>query len=86
MVTWEVSLVWGQVNSLVKRFAGVGVNYVWCLLIVIIFMRLGIAKRWGGGGVFKAIIWMDGQFLWDPVDPSRHHAYNIQPGNCSFVN
>ena len=26
------------------------------------------------------------QFLWDAVDHSRHHAYNLQPGNCSLVN
>ena len=24
----------------------VGVNYVWCLVIVVIFMRSGEAKRW----------------------------------------
>ena len=38
---------------------GVGIrgNYVWCLVIVVIFMGLGGAKRWGGGRGFKIIIW-----------------------------
>ena len=35
----------------------VGGNYLWCLFIVVIFMRLGGAKRLGGGGGFKVIIW-----------------------------
>ena len=25
----------------------VGLNYVWCLVIVVTFMRFGGAKRWG---------------------------------------
>ena len=29
---------------------GVGGNYVWCLVIVVIFMGTGEAKRWGAGG------------------------------------
>ena len=28
---------------------GVGGNYVWCLVIVVIFMGTGGAKRWGAG-------------------------------------
>ena len=35
---------------------GVGGNYVWCLAIVVIFMRTGGVKRWGAGGsVLKPI-------------------------------
>ena len=26
------------------------------------------------------------QYLWDAVDHSRHHAYNLQPVSCSLVN
>ena len=41
-------------NSLVKRFFLGGLvvkeNYAWCLVVVVIFIRLGGAKRWGGGG------------------------------------
>ena len=33
-----------------------GRNYVRCLAIAI-FMRLGGARRWGGGGGFEVIIW-----------------------------
>ena len=37
-------------NDLVKGFAlgglEVGENYVWCLVIVVVFMELGGAKRW----------------------------------------
>ena len=40
-------------NSLVKRFFLGGLvvkeNYAWCLVVVVIFIRLGGAKRWGGG-------------------------------------
>ena len=28
---------------------GVGENYVWCLVIVAMFLGLGGAKGWGGG-------------------------------------
>ena len=47
-----VSLAWGQLNSLVKRFAlntmvGVGGQCVWYLVLVIIFMGLRGAKRQG---------------------------------------
>ena len=38
-------------NSLAKRFTwqdwGIEGNYVWCLVIVVIFMGLGGANRWG---------------------------------------
>ena len=46
----------------------VGRNYVWCLVIVVIFMGFGGAKGWGR---FKSIIWGDnashkkGKFLWE---------------------
>ena len=49
----------GQVNGLADvclMGLGVGGNYVWCLAIVVIFMRTGGAKRWGAGGsVLKPI-------------------------------
>ena len=71
-----VSLAWGQVNSLVKRFAlntmlGVRGQCVWYLVLVVIFMGLRGAKRWGdrkgwgGGG--------GGNFMGAGVDSSRHH-------------
>ena len=63
MEMWGVSLAWGQVNSLVKRFAwgklGVGRNYRWCLVIVAKFMGLERAKRLGL--VVKFIIWRGGK-------------------------
>lgn len=31
-----------------------GGNYLWCLVIVVIVLGLGGAKRWGGGGGFEA--------------------------------
>ena len=46
-LTWEVSLAMGQVNRL-----GIGGNYVCCLVIVVMFMGLGGAKR------------LEGHFLW----------------------
>ena len=36
---------------------GVGGNYLWCLVIVVIFMQLAGAKTLGGWGGFKIIIW-----------------------------
>ena len=36
---------------------GVGGNYLWCLVIVVTFMEHGGAKRLGGWGGFKVIIW-----------------------------
>ena len=42
-----------QVNGLADvclMGLGVGGNYVWCLVIVVIFMGTGGAKRWGAGG------------------------------------
>ena len=35
----------------------VGGNYVWCLVIVFIFMRFGQAKAQRCGGRFKVINW-----------------------------
>ena len=65
MEMWGVSLAWGQVNSLVKRFAwgklGVGRNYRWCLVIVAKFMGLERAKRLGL--VVKFIIWRGGKTI-----------------------
>ena len=38
-------------NSLEKRFTwwewGIEGNYVWCLVVIVIFMELGGANRWG---------------------------------------
>ena len=57
MKTLGVSLTWGQVywRGLPGKL-GVGGNYLWCLVIVI-YMGLGRAKRLGGRGGFKVIIW-----------------------------
>ena len=48
----------GSVNSLAKRveWGGLGVRekYVQCLVIVVIFMELGRAKRWERGEVLKS--------------------------------
>ena len=56
---------------------GVGGNYVWFLVIVfILFMGLGGAKRWEGG--FTVIICgrkatKEGEIVMEGVDPSKHH-------------
>ena len=42
LITWGVNLAWEQVNSL-----GVGGNYVCFFVIVVIFMGLEGAKRYG---------------------------------------
>ena len=44
MDTCGVSMAWGQVNSLVKRFVRGDWGYVWCLVIVVVFMGLGGAE------------------------------------------
>ena len=36
---------------------GIGVNCLWCLAVVVIFMGLGGAKSLVGLGGFKVIIW-----------------------------
>ena len=57
METWGVSLTWGK--SCWRVLPGklmVGGNYLWCLVIVI-FMVLGRAKKLGGRGGFKVMIW-----------------------------
>ena len=66
------SSAWGGASEdyLEVCFVGlvVGGNYIWCLVIVVIFVGSAGAKRWGG--LFKVIIWggnaslKDGQFLW----------------------
>ena len=48
--SWGVSLVW----EVCLGRLGVRENYIWCL-VIILFMRLGGAKRWGVRG-FKVII------------------------------
>ena len=50
MESWGVSLVW----EVCLGRLGVRENYIWCL-VIILFMRLGGAKRWGVRG-FKVII------------------------------
>ena len=57
MEMWGVNQNWEQAcqRGLPGKL-GVGGNYLWCLVIVI-FRGLGRAKRLGGGGGFKAIIW-----------------------------
>ena len=48
----------------------VGGNYVWCLVVVVIFMGFEGPKE-SGGESFKVIIWRgnashkEGQFLWE---------------------
>ena len=51
-------------------------------------MQLVRAKRWEGGRreVLKQLFEKGDQFSWDRADTSGYHAYNFQPGNCSFVN
>ena len=47
-------------------------NYVCCLVIVVTYMGLGGARRWGG---FKVIVWeggktqMEGHFSWVELTP-----------------
>ena len=53
-------LNWEQMNSLAKSFAmkELGVrSYIWCLVIVVIFM--GFEREKNAGGTFKVIIWGD---------------------------
>ena len=46
-----------------------------------------VVRRRGGEDVLKPSYVGKGRlFLWDAVDHSRHHAYNLQPGNYSLVN
>ena len=54
-----------------------GGNFVYCLIIVVIFMGHGGTYRFGED--FKVIIWGAshkglGPFFIDGVDPSRHHV------------
>ena len=51
-LTWVIILAWGQVNRI-----GVEGNYVCCLVMVVIFMRLAGAKSRG----FKVIVWREAE-------------------------
>ena len=53
MEVWGVSLTW---QGGLPGGTGVGGNYVWCLVIVDIFMGLGEEQRGGERGGFKVII------------------------------
>ena len=66
---------------------GIGVNCLWCLAVVVIFMGLGGAKSLVGLGGFKVIIWGrasyrgGGQMFFcvcgekgGGMNPSRHHG------------
>ena len=82
-----VRLGGGQVNSLEKVYLvewGIDGNYIWFVFIVVIFMGLGVAKRWGkvlkssyegGGEGGQATKRGWGGISYGEVDPSRHHAY-----------
>ena len=93
MEMWGVSLAWGQVNSLVKRFAwgklGVGRNYRWCLVIVAKFMGLERAKRLGL--VVKFIIWRGGKTIKKGVEvimegrEGRERSVVGSSRHCYFV-
>ena len=78
--TLGVSLVLEQVNNQAKRFPvglGVGANYVWPLVIIVIFMGLGEAKRWGWHKVLKSSYGgqaTKGEDFHGGVDLSRHHT------------
>ena len=53
-------LVWPRdkpVEEVCLGRLGVGGNYLWCLVIIVIFVQLVRAKRLGGQGDFKVIIW-----------------------------
>ena len=53
---------------------GVGGNYLWHLVIVVIFMKLRGAKSLRGRRGFKVIISDKGGTSFVGVDPSRHHG------------
>ena len=72
-------------NSLVIRFAwgdlAVRGDFVFCLIIVVIFIGLGRAYRfWGGRGV-EVIKWgkaqRDGTIFMGQVDHFRRHVKNL---------
>ena len=44
------------------------------------------SKEVGRGEILKPAYENENKFLWDVVDPYRHDARNLQPGDCSFVN
>ena len=67
----------GAVTMFAWRKIGVKGDFVWCLMIVFIFMGLGGVYRLGEG--VKVIIWGTrhkgiGSFFNGGVNPSRHHV------------
>ena len=61
MEMWGVSLAWGQVNSLAKRFAGGnGRRKKLCIVPYhnVIFMQLAETMKLGEGRGFKSSIWL----------------------------
>ena len=67
----------GAVTMFAWRKIGVKGDFVWCLMIVFIFMGLGEVYRFGEG--VKVIIWGTrhkgiGSFFNGGVNPWRHHV------------
>ena len=62
-------------------------NYLWCLVIVTVFMGLRGAKSWGGeGGGFKVIKWgqstkREDQLLWGELTPLGTMKYMMNVVN-----
>ena len=60
-----------------------GRGYFVRCLVVVIFMGLGGARRWGGGGDFKVVIWRRAShkgrknFYEEGLDPSRHNGKGL---------
>ena len=58
------------------HLAAVGGNFVFCLMIVVIFIGLGRAYKLGVGDC-EVIKWearQKGEVFYGKVDPSRHHV------------
>ena len=88
MEMWGVSLTWGQVNSLAKRFAREsGATRKLCTVphhISFIYETCR-NKEVRSEGWFYSLNIVGDQFLMDGSDPSRY-VYNLKPGSFSFVN
>ena len=58
--------------------------FLWLLYLYMTWKSKEVVRR---RDVLKPSYVGEGRlFLWDAVDHSRHHAYNLQPGNYSLVN
>ena len=58
---------------------GVGGSYIWCLIIIVLFMRLGGTKKWEGGEVLKSskrgkALKGGPNYMWG-VNPSRNFVF-----------